>query len=153
MNEYQSKINKLFEQLGIGQIMQLATSLNDKVFVRSMSVIICNQKFYFQTDKTFNKYLQLSYNENVALCFNNIHIEGTARELGHPLKSENLFFTDKYKECFPGSYEKYTHLSNEVLFEITPSFITVWDYDNGKPFREFFDCSNEIYKKLFYNSI
>ena len=151
MNDYKSRIEILFEQLGIGQVMCLATSLDEKVFARSMSVIIHKQKFYFQTDKSYNKYYHLSCNKNVALCFNNIQIEGTARELGHPLKSENLFFTDKYQECFPGSYEKYTHLSNEVLFEVTPCHITVWDYDNGKPFRKFYDCLNKSYKKLYYD--
>ena len=153
MDEYQIRINNLFEQLGIGQIMSLATSLNDKVFVRSMSVIICNNKFYFQTDKKFNKYYQLSNNNKTALCFKNIQIDVIARELGHPLISENMFFTDKYKKCFSGSYEKYTHLSSEVLFEITPSYITVWDYDYDKPFREFYDCSNKTYKKVFYDIV
>lgn len=153
MDDYQIRINNLFDQFGIGQIMSLATSLNDKVFVRSMSVIICNNKFYFQTDKTFNKYYQLTNNNNTALCFKNIQIEGTARELGHPLNSENLFFIDKYKKCFSGSYVKYTHLSSEVLFEITPIYITVWDYDDDKPFREFYDCVNKTYKKVFYDIV
>ncbi len=115
MNNFQSRISILFEKLGSGQIISLATSLNGKVFARSMSVIICNHKFYFQ--------------------------------------SENLFFADKYKKCFSGSYEKYTHLSNEVLFEITPCYIKIWDYDGGKPFREFYDCSNETYKKVFYDIV
>ncbi len=153
MNDFQSRISILFEKLGSGQIMSLATSLNGKVFARSMSVIICNHKFYFQTDKTFDKYYQLSNNKNVALCFNNFQIEGTAWELGHPLKSENLFFADKYKKCFSGSYEKYTQLSNEVLFEVTPCYIKIWDYDGGKPFREFYDCFNETYKKVFYDIV
>lgn len=153
MNDYQSRISILFEKLGSGQIMTLATSLNDKVFARSMSVIICNQKFYFQTDKAFDKCYQLSNNKNVALCFNNFQIEGTARELGHPLKSENLFFADEYKKCFSGSYEKYTRLSNEVLFEVIPSYIKIWGYDDGKPYREFYDCSNKTYKKVFYNIV
>ena len=43
---FTQKLNELFSKLGNHSIMCLATSFNDKVTARSMSIIIYNNKFY-----------------------------------------------------------------------------------------------------------
>lgn len=48
------------------------------------------EKLYFQTDNTFKKYNQLKGNNKVALCIDNIQIEGECTELGHPLENIDL---------------------------------------------------------------
>jgi uncharacterized pyridoxamine 5'-phosphate oxidase family protein len=64
---FTQKLNELFSKLGNHSIMCLATSFNDKVTARSMSIIIYNNKFYFQTDTNFQKFEQIKNNHNVAL--------------------------------------------------------------------------------------
>ena len=145
------KVQELFDELGSSKIMVLATSDYGNVTARSMSIIIYKNKFYFQTDKTFIKYNQIINNPNVALCFNNIQVEGACRELGHPLVEENKFFAEKFKEHFINSYTAYSHMENEVLIEITPKKITSWKY-NDTPYREFLNFDTKSYYKEIYNN-
>ena len=129
----------LFESLGESSKMALATCSQNRPTARMMSCIISNQRFYLQTDKMFTKYAQIAENPRAALCVNNIQIEGQCRILGHPLAKENIAFAKLFQTRCPSSFAKYTHLENEVLIRITPRLITLWCYDEGKPYRKFLD--------------
>lgn len=141
MNKFSDHYNAFLNEFGKGRKMVLSTSLNDKVTSRMMSVIQLNGTFYFQTDKHFRKYGQLIKNENVALCIDNIQIEGRCKELGHPLECSD--FCSLYKECFASSFERYSSLKNEVLFAVTPLHVERWLYKDGIPFVESFDIANK----------
>ena len=80
---------------------------------------------------------------DVALCIDNIQIEGQCMELGIP--AQNREFSDAYREYFPGSYDRYTLLENERLFAVKPTFIERWIYVEGIPYLEIFDILNEKY--------
>lgn len=148
MNEFESKIKEFFYNIGNHKTMVLSTSFNDKVTSRMMSVILFDEKFYFQTDMTFRKYEQMKNNPNVALCIDNIQVEGICREIGRP--QDNSDFCRLYQENFSGSYELYSGLQNERLFEIIPTYIQKWIYEDGKPFVEALDFENKIYSKQEY---
>ena len=64
-------------------------------------------------------------------------------ETGHPL--DNTMFCDIYKECFKGSYDAYSMLSNERLFIVKPLYIERWIYADGVPYIETFDMSTQQY--------
>lgn len=102
-----------FAQFEGNSKMVLATSLANRVSARMMSVVIEDGMFYFQTDCMSAKYHQLIGNPYVALCKDNCQVEGTCEELGRP--KEHPEFCRLYREYFPSSYEKYTHLENERL--------------------------------------
>jgi nitroimidazol reductase NimA-like FMN-containing flavoprotein (pyridoxamine 5'-phosphate oxidase superfamily) len=149
---FDAKCEALFAALGAGRIMVLATCAGGRVTARSVSVVVSGGKFYFQTDRSFLKYRQLLENRNAALCLDNIQVEGTSAEKGHPLDVENRLFAEQYQRCFPGSFEKYTAMKNETVFEISPTLITVWNYEDGKPTREFYDFRNNTYSKAYYDN-
>ena len=143
MNEFYQKVDEFFSDFGKGRKMVLSTSENDKVSSRMMSVVQIGGELYFQTDRTMKKYNQMMKNNNVALCIDNIQIEGKCIETGHPL--DNAEFCDIYKECFKGSYDAYSMLSNERLFIVKPLYIERWIYDDGVPYIETFDMSTQQY--------
>lgn len=153
MELFNSKADELFCKLGTNQIMVLATSANNRVTARSMSFVIDKGKFYFQTEKSFCKYQQIKSNPHIAVCLNNIQIEGECNEIGHPLEERNLFFAEKYEQYYKGSFDKYSHISTETVFEISPALVTLWCYEDGKPFREFYDFNSEVYRKEYCVSI
>ncbi len=148
MNEFEVKCREFFEQVGNHRTMVLSTSLNDKVTSRMMSIIVMNGKFYFQTDTTFRKYEQIQGNPHIALCADNIQIEGVCREIGRP--QDNSELCKLYREHFSVSYELYSELRNERLFEIIPTYIQKWIYENDNPFVEALDFENEAYRKQEY---
>lgn len=150
MCEYTEKLEEFYNNFGNAKKMVLATSKDNRVTARTMSVILVNNIFYFQSDKTFLKYEQMIANPLVALCVDNIQIEGIATVIGSPISNENIFFANAFRENYKSSFDSYSSLKNEVLIEIKPTKITIWEYENRKPYRIFFDISEQIFLKKAY---
>ena len=96
--KFQLKLNQIYKQIGDHAKIVLATSHQNIVSARKMSFIINDGHFYFQTDCTFRKYHDIKENNYVALCLDNIQIEGICTELGHPLS--HIEFIKKFKKYF-----------------------------------------------------
>ena len=97
MSVFMEKYESFLMEFAKGKTMVLSSSENNKVTSRMMSIVHNNGLFYFQTDKTFRKYHQLISNPQIALCADNIQIEGVCKEIGHPM--DNAAFGSIYKEC------------------------------------------------------
>lgn len=129
-----------FEQLGDWKIMALASSVNDYVMVRNVSCLFYNDKIYFKTDKNFRKTQQLFKNNQVAMCFNGTQVEGIAENKGLVVDEPGRVFEKKYKEFLWQSYNAYSHEDTEILIEVTPKFVEIWDEDeNRNAFQLFID--------------
>ncbi len=142
-------LQSVWKKIGNHSVMILSTSSDNRVSARKMSVIVYNGRFYFQTDKGYLKYRQLTENPNAALCVDNFSIEGECRFIGKPLDEKNSFFAKLYKKYFYLSYKSYSNLESEVLVEFTPSLIYSWNYELTKPYMEYWDLKNESYKKEY----
>lgn len=140
---FEEEYLKFWQEFGKSKKMVLSTSLNDIVTSRTMSIINLNNILYFQTDHTFRKYDQLKNNIHVALCIDNIQIEGSCNEIGKPIENED--FCNAYRECFTSSFNRYTMLNNERLFAVIPTFIERWVYINNFPYMQIFDIKNRKY--------
>lgn len=148
MTIFEKEISTFFEQFGEYKLMVLSTSLDDKVSSRMMSIVAFDGKFYFQTDKTLRKYAQLQGNPNVSLCIDNIQIEGSCIEFGKP--ADHPKFCELFAKYYKGSYDSYSFLPDERLFEVAPVFIERWLYENGDPFIETFDFTTGSYERIAY---
>lgn len=151
MNQFTDQFQKLLTTFGVGRTMVLSTAVNDKVSSRMMSVVQLGGIFYFQTDIKLRKYRELTANPHVALCIDNIQIEGICKEVGHPL--EHPSFCRAFQTCFKGSYDAYSHLHNERLFSVTPSAIQCWVYQDGDPYIETFEVAAQRYTVTKYIGI
>ena len=134
---------EMWKELGKNRTMVLSTSLHDIVTSRMMSIVVLDEKLFFQTDRTFRKYEQIRQNPHVALCADNIQIEGECREVGRP--AWNPDFCLAYEKYFQSSFRRYSHLENERLFAVTPTFIERWRYVDGVPFVEIFEVEKKNY--------
>ena len=143
MEQFSEKLRSFFADFGKARKMVLSTSAKDKVSSRMMSVVQIDGKFYFQTDKKLRKYRQISVNKNIALCIDNIQIEGICSEKGRPLDDSG--FCETFQKCFKGSFDAYSSLDNERLFYVRPLFIERWKYVDKIPYIEIFDIENERY--------
>ncbi len=140
---FEEEYMSFWTEFGKSKKMVLSTSYHDVVTSRTMSVVSLGGMLYFQTDKTFRKYEQLTNNHNVALCIDNLQIEGQCTEIGNPIDHED--FCIAYKAAFADSFHRYTMLKNERLFAVTPTFIERWIYLNGAPYMQIFDVKNKRY--------
>ena len=146
---FEERNNAFLKEFGKGRKMVLSTSADNTVSSRMMSVVQADGSFYFQTDIKMRKCRQISMNPNVALCIDNIQIEGKAVQEGRP--TEHPVFRDLFRECFKGSYDAYSSLENERVFRVEPVFVQRWVYVDGIPFIERFDVINKDYSMEGYD--
>ena len=148
--QFQKAVELLFNKLGTHKIMALASSYNDKVTVRNVSCINYNNKIYFKTDKDFRKTKQMLKNPNVALCVGGVQVEGYAKNLGLVVDEKDRKFEKLYDKYWRTSYTAYPHEDTEILIEVTPHFVEIWDQDeDDKGFQTFiyFDKEKAEIKK------
>lgn len=124
---FDQAVEIMFEKLGNWKIMALASSVNDYVMVRNVSCLFYDQKVYFKTDKEFRKTKQLFENPQVALCWSGVQIEGIAENKGLVVDEPDRRFEKLYKKFLWGSYNKYSHEDTEIIIEVTPKFVEIWD--------------------------
>ena len=149
-SEFHAKLTEFFNRLGNAKIMVLATSQDNRVTARMMSCIIADGMIYFQTDRKFDKYKQIAANPRVALCIDNIQIEGVASVQGHTLDPQNKFFATAYECNYKGSFDAYSSLPDTSLIQVAPTKITLWEYDGKEPYRTFFGIGNQTFLIEYY---
>lgn len=140
---FEQQYETFWLSFGQGRKMVLSTALYNVVTSRMMSVVALDGSLYFQTDKTFRKYHQLSENPHVALCIDNIQIEGICSEIGKPM--DHAAFCTAFKACFPDAFRRYSLLKNERLFVVSPRRIERWLYMADTPYVETFDVAHKRY--------
>ena len=124
---FEQAVQIMFEKLGDSKMMALASSVNDYVMVRNVSCLFYDNKVYFKTDKNFRKTQQLFKNPHVALCWSGVQIEGLALNKGLVVEEPGRRFETLYKKYLWGSYNKYSHEDTEIIIEVTPKFVEIWD--------------------------
>ena len=129
---FEEAVEIMFRQLGDWKIMALATSVNDHVTVRNVSCLFYDNKIYFKTDKNFRKTKQLFENPQVALCWSGIQVEGLAENKGLVADEPGKRFEKGYKAFLWNSYNAYSHVDTEILIQVTPKHVEVWDTSDGQ---------------------
>ena len=141
---FEQAVKIMFEKLGDWKIMALASSVNDYVMVRNVSCLFYDEKVYFKTDKNFRKTKQLYENPQVALCWSGVQIEGIAENKGLVVDEPDRRFEKLYKEFLWGSYNKYSHEDTEIIIEVTPKFVEIWDTsEDNYAYQLFLDFDKE----------
>lgn len=143
-----------FKKLGVSKIMALATSVDDYVMVRNVSCLFYDEKIYFKTDKNFRKTQQLFKNPKVALCWSGVQVEGVAVNTGLVIDEPDRKFEKLYKEHLWGSYNKYSHEDTEILIEVSPKFVEVWDTtEENYAFQIFIDFDKKSVEVKQYDDM
>ena len=148
--DYDKVKQEFFYKLGDTKIMVLATTDNKKVSARNMSIVINKEKFYFQTDYNFDKCRDIEINRNVALCVDNIQIEGKITYIGDFYEDKFEDFKRIFKLKHKGSYEGYSKLMENKIFEIMPTKISLYKYEGSDIYRVFIDIhKNKAYRRYY----
>ena len=151
---FQQAVELMFEKLGTDKIMALASSVNDYVMVRNVSCLFYDNKVWFKTDKNFRKTQQLYQNPRVALCWSGVQIEGIAENKGLVVDEPGRKFETLYKEYLWGSYNKYSHEDTEIIIEVSPKFVEIWDTsEDNYAYQMFIDFEKETVEVKQYDHV
>lgn len=149
---YESAVARMFEMLGDWKIMALASSKDDYVMVRNVSCLFYDEKIYFKTDKNFRKTQQLFANPHVAMCWSGIQVEGIAENKGLVADEPGQRFAQGYKKHLWESYNKYSHEDTEIIIEVSPKYVEIWDTsDDGYAFQLFLDFDKKSVEVKLYD--
>lgn len=149
---FQQAVKLMFEKLGESKIMALASSVNDYVMVRNVSCLFYDNKVWFKTDKNFRKTKQLYENPRVALCWSGVQIEGIAENKGLVVEEPGRKFEELYKKYLWGSYNKYSHEDTEIIIEVSPKFVEIWDTsEDNYAYQIFIDFEKETVEVKQYD--
>ena len=149
---FEQAVEIMFEKLGDWKIMALASSVNDYVMVRNVSCLFYDNKVYFKTDKNFRKTQQLYQNNKVALCWSGVQIEGVAENKGLVIDEPDRRFEKLYKKHLWGSYNKYSHEDTEIIIEVSPKFVEIWDTsEDNYAYQIFIDFDKEAVEVKQYD--
>lgn len=149
---FQQAVDLMFEKLGESKIMALASSVNDYVMVRNVSCLFYDGKVWFKTDKNFRKTQQLYQNPQVALCWSGVQIEGVAENKGLVVEEPGRRFEALYKKHLWGSYNKYSHEDTEIIIEVSPKFVEIWDTsEDNYAYQIFIDFDKEAVEVKQYD--
>lgn len=150
---FETAVERMFEILGNSKIMALASSVNDYVMVRNVSCLFYDEKIYFKTDKNFRKTKQIMENPQVAMCFNGIQVEGIAVNKGLVVDEPGRRFEEGYKKYLWESYNKYSHTDTEILIEVSPKYVEIWDTgEAGYAFQLFLDFEKKSVEVKQYDA-
>ena len=137
-------VELMFEKLGDSKIMALASSVNDYVMVRNVSCLFYDGQIWFKTDKNFRKTQQLYQNPHVALCWSGVQVEGIAENKGLVVDEPGRKFETLYQKYLWGSYNKYSHEDTEIIIEVSPKFVEIWDTsEDNYAYQLFLDFEKE----------
>lgn len=136
---------QLWKKIGTHGVMVLSTCAGNRVTSRPMSMVVLDGKFYCQTDENYLKCQQIRCNSHAAICHKNFSIEGICRIIGRPLEQD--FFIKTMKKYFPLAAMRWSALPTECVLEIVPTLIYLWDYELTKPYMEYWDFQNMVYRK------
>ena len=151
---FDQAVELFFKKLVVSKIMALASSVNDYVMVRNVSCLFYDNRIYFKTDKNFRKTQQLYQNPRVALCWSGVSVEGVAQNKGLVVDEPGRRFEQLYKEHLWGSYNRYSHEDTEILIEITPKFVEVWDTtEENYAFQIFIDFDKQSVEVKQYDDM
>jgi general stress protein 26 len=123
-------------------VMVLATSHEDRVLARNVLIASDGLDLYLFTWRHSRKCAQIQANPRVALCKDNVQIEGVAEILGDLIAEETKEHTSMMRDRFPDAIKQWEHRPGMVIVRVRPTFVVVGG-SADPPCPEFLDLENE----------
>jgi general stress protein 26 len=130
--DYAREKERVLEFLEPKHAIVLATSLEDRVTARTVSFANDGLAILFMSWAHHTKCVQMRGNPRVALCRDNVQIEGLAEILGSPQDERNERYADILGKKYPKSHERFADEPGMVIVKVVPTSITVFDQIDGQ---------------------
>jgi general stress protein 26 len=124
-------------------VMVLGTSCDDRVLVRNVLTVSDGHDIYFFTWRHSRKGEQIERNHKVALCKDDVQIEGIAEILGGFDEEHTKRYTDLIRSKFPDAIERWERRPSMVIVRVKPTFAALGGSDDP-PELEFLDLVQGI---------
>jgi ribosomal-protein-alanine N-acetyltransferase len=123
-------------------LLVLATSAEDRVLARTVLIASDGLDIYFYTWKHSRKCEQIRKNPRVALCKDNVTIEGVAEILGSLRDERNADCARLLKAKLPGMVAKWERYPSMVIVRVRSTAAAFGVNIDGETYMEYVDLEN-----------
>jgi general stress protein 26 len=141
--DFENTKDKIVKFLEAHHAIVLATALDKRVTIRTVTYATKGLEVYFMSFGHHKKIKQIEKNSRVALCKDNVNIEGVAEILGSPLDETNRKYAEIYKKKLPRDYAGFAHIPGMVMVKVTPKFIVSMVRIEKRLYLEHLDLGNK----------
>ncbi len=126
--EFEVIKNEILTVFAENKGMILATSLDDRVTARHVSYVNDDLDIYFTSWNHNKKVVQMKSNPNVAICLNNIQIEGKAEVLSSVFEEKYKRIADLFRTKFSAIWlDRFSHIKELILVKVAPEKIVKFE--------------------------
>lgn len=134
---YNEMINDIVKILDENKEIILATSHNDRVTARTVSFTNDGLIIYFMSWDHNKKIRQIQKNPKIALCLNNLQIEGRAQILGYVNEEKNANILRIFKKKFSDLWiSTFTRIKEMLMIKVNPTTLTKFENINRRFFLQ-----------------
>lgn len=123
--------------------IMLATSSGNRVTARTVTYASKGLDIYFMSWNHHKKCVQIKGNPRVALCRDNLSIEGSAQILDSPLDEKNKDVVEIYRNKLPKDYDGFARMPGMVMVRVTPTLMISWVRVGNKFLLEYLDLEKK----------
>jgi len=142
--DYERKKEEKIRFLESKHAIVLATSLNGRVTARTVSFASDGLDIYFMSWGHHTKCVQIRGNPRVALCRDNVQMEGLAEILGNPLDEKNREYADILRSKYPRQHEMFACEPGMVIVRVVLTSVVTFVEIDDRLYLECLDLGNEI---------
>jgi general stress protein 26 len=141
--DYESVRQEKIKFLSEHMLAALATSADDRVTARTVDYASKGLDIYFLSWEHHTNCAQIKANPRVALCIDNLQIEGRAKILGSPLDAKNSKAADIYRSKLPTMFNDFASRPGMVILKVIPDSIVSFVRSGSRRYWEYLDQTNK----------
>ena len=141
--DYHSVRQEKIKFLSDHMLAALATSADDRVTARTVDYASKELDIYFLSWEHHTKCVQIKANPRVALCIDNLQIEGRAKILGSPLDAKNSKAAAIYRSKLPTMFNDFASRPGMVIVKVIPDSIVTFVRSGSRRYWEYLDLTNK----------
>lgn len=136
---FQKTVRDKYKYFSDVKEMVLATSLNNHVTSRLVSVACFENHIYFLSWKHHTKCKQISQNPNVSFCHKNLQMIGNATIKGVATSENNSEISRRFESKQPHIYRAFSMIDGMVIVETVITHIKAWEKTETGYFIDYID--------------
>jgi general stress protein 26 len=141
--DYATRIRDVQQFLESKRAVVLATCADERVTARTVSLVTDGLEMYFMSWEHNLKCVQIRTNSRVALCRDNVQIEGKAEILGSPLDEKNRRAADLLRSKYPEDYAVYSGQPGMTVVKVVPQLIRLFRKEGDRFLLEQLDVARQ----------
>ncbi len=133
---------KIIKFLNGKKAIVVATSSNNHVTARTVSFVNNGLHIFFWSYGNHTKCKQIKENPKIALCRDNLQVEGIANLQGSILSPDNEDYLRDFQKKFPKDYERYVNEPDMILVNVKPVLFILLVNIDRMLYRDHLDVAN-----------